>query len=105
MLEKLRAKLSILKAFLKTIHVKACASASRFIYDTRAEGSLTKFVLEGVGIVIAVMMLPPVADTVIGVNTSAWTFTGADACKTMMYLIPFIYIVAVIVHIVKSAIE
>lgn len=57
-----------------------------------------------IGVMISVLMLPPVADTVIGVNTSSWTFTGADACKTMMYLIPMVYVAGVVTKIVRTAI-
>lgn len=58
-----------------------------------------------IGVIVMVLMLPPVADTVLGINTTGWTFTGAEACKTLMYLIPMVYIAAVIVKIVKTALD
>lgn len=57
-----------------------------------------------IGVMISVLMLPPVADTVLGINTTNWTFTGAAACKTLLYLIPMVYIAGVVVKIVKTAI-
>jgi len=56
-----------------------------------------------IGVMISVLMLPPVADTVMGVNVSAWNFTGSQACITLMYLIPMVYIAGVLVKIVKTA--
>jgi len=102
----LMAFLLNLKTLLKAAHEYAVFQCLKFAYNTRAENTgASKFVMLGVGVVISVMMLPPVADTILGINTSSWTFTGANAAKTMMYLIPFIYITSVVIYIVKSAIS
>jgi len=117
MKQKIKAALKLLLAFLvslcrktketlKAAHQYAVFQCLRFAYNTRAESTgASKFVMLGVGVVISVMMLPPVADTILGINTTSWTFTGASAAKTMMYLIPFIYITSVVIYIVKSAIS
>lgn len=90
---------------LRILHVEGM----RFVYDTRASTttvggtSAGEWIGMAIGVMVAVLMLPPVADTVIGVNTSGWNFTGAAACKTLMYLIPMVYIAGVLVKIVKTA--
>lgn len=90
---------------LRILHVEGM----RFVYDTRASTttvggtSAGEWIGLAIGVMVAVLMLPPVADTVIGVNTTNWTFTGAAACKTLMYLIPMVYIAGVLVKIVKTA--
>lgn len=80
----------------------------RFVYNTRASTSIGgstagEWIGLAIGVMVSVLMLPPVADTVIGVNTSSWNFTGSEACKTLMYLIPMVYIAGVLVKIVKTA--
>jgi len=70
--------------------------------DASVSGS-GQMIAMAIGIMISILMLPPVADTVLGVNTTAWTFTGAEACKTLLYLIPMVYIAGVLVKIVKTA--
>jgi hypothetical protein len=101
----LKKILLLLYAYLRTIHVKAWKQTLRFVYDTRAESAAGKFVGMAIGVIISVLMLPPVADTVLGVNTTGWTFTGAEGCKALMYIIPMIYIACVIIHIVKTSLE
>jgi len=61
-----------------------------------------KLVGMAIGTIISVLMLPPVTETVTGINTTAWTFTGHDGVIAMMYIIPLVYIAAVIIYIVKS---
>jgi len=61
-----------------------------------------KLVGMAIGTIISVLMLPPVTETVTGINTTAWTFTGHDGVIAMMYIIPLVYIAAVIIYIVRS---
>jgi hypothetical protein len=61
-----------------------------------------KLVGMAIGTIISVLMLPPVTETVTGINTTAWTFTGHNGVIAMMYIIPLVYIAAVIIYIVKS---
>lgn len=108
MLEKIKMLLLMLfigfKKILRVLHTEGM----RFVYNTQASTtvggtSAGEWIGLAIGVMIAVLMLPPVADTVIGVNTSAWNFTGAAACKTLMYLIPLVYVAGVLVKIVKTA--
>ena len=91
---------------LRILHLEGM----RFVYDTRASTTTSvggtsagEWIGMSIGVMVAVLMLPPVADTVLGVNTTNWTFTGAAACRTLMYLIPMVYIAGVLVKIVKTA--
>ncbi|MCJ7805727.1 hypothetical protein MUP46_03745 [Patescibacteria group bacterium] len=61
-----------------------------------------KMVGMAIGTIISVLMLPPVTDTIMGVNTTAWTFTGHEGVIAMMYIIPLVYIAAVIISIVRA---
>lgn len=61
-----------------------------------------KLVGMAIGTIISVLMLPPVTETVTGINTTAWTFTGHDGVIAMMYIIPLVYIAAVIIYIIKA---
>ena len=67
-----------------------------------ADTGAGKLVGMAIGTIISVLMLPPVTETVTGINTTAWTFTGHDGVIAMMYIIPLVYIAAVIIYIVKS---
>jgi len=90
---------------LQKVHQKALQMTLKFFYDTRAETIAGKFVGMAIGVVISILMLPPVADTILGINTSAWTFTGAEGAKALMYIIPMIYIACVIIYIVREALS
>lgn len=61
-----------------------------------------KLVGMAIGTIISVLMLPPVTQTVTGINTTEWTFSGHDGVIAMMYIIPLVYIAAVIIYIVKT---
>lgn len=100
---RLKALFSLLKAYILTIHQNAMKMTLRFVYNIKAESIAGKFVGMAIGIVISVLMIPPVADTILGVNTSAWTFTGAEGAKALMYIIPMVYIACVIIYVVKEA--
>jgi len=67
-----------------------------------ADTGAGKLVGMAIGTIISVLMLPPVTDTVTGINTTAWTFTGHEGVIAMMYIIPLVYIAAVIIYIIKS---
>jgi len=67
-----------------------------------ADTGAGKLVGMAIGTIISVLMLPPVTETVTGINTTAWTFTGHEGVIAMMYIIPLVYIAAVIIYIVKS---
>jgi len=67
-----------------------------------ADTGAGKLVGMAIGTIISVLMLPPVTETVTGINTTGWTFTGHEGVIAMMYIIPLVYIAAVIIYIVKS---
>lgn len=84
-----RNKLSRLRSFLQLVNNN----------DSMQAGS---WIAMAIGVMLSVLMLPPVTETVLGVNTTNWTFTGAAAAKTLMYLIPMVYIAGVLVKIIKT---
>lgn len=75
----------------------------RFIMDTRAEGSRGK-IGDWIGLTITlifgVILTPIIVDQVQSANTSSWTFTGASGAKTLFLILPFIFIVGLIVYFI-----
>lgn len=49
-------------------------------------------------LIIGVSLVPTVVDTVQNIDTDAWTFTGATAAATLLGLLPFIFIVGLVIY-------
>jgi xanthine/uracil permease len=49
-------------------------------------------------LIIGVSLVPTVVDTVQGINTTNWSFTGYTAASTLMGLLPFIFIVGLVIY-------
>jgi hypothetical protein len=49
-------------------------------------------------LIIGVSLVPTVVDTVAGISTVGWTFTGATAAATLLGLLPFIFIVGLVIY-------
>jgi len=47
-------------------------------------------------------LVPIIIDQVQQTNTSAWTFTGATGARTLFLLLPFIFIVGIVVYFIGS---
>lgn len=58
-------------------------------------------ILGAIGIIIITVVLlaltPTVVDTVQGVNTSTWNFTGHEGAEAMLGLVPFVWIAGVLI--------
>jgi len=53
-------------------------------------------------LLLGVILLPMVIDQVMSANTATWNFTGYAAAKTMLGLIPFVFIVGIVVYFIGS---
>lgn len=53
-------------------------------------------------LVISLVITPVVVDQVQGLNTTGWTFTGAAGAKTLLLLIPFVWIAGLVVAIILN---
>lgn len=68
-----------------------------------ATGAVTAFIAAVIIIIAGVYMVPVIAhevDNVIYQNSSAWNFTGASGAASLMGLIPFVFIAALLVAVV-----
>jgi len=57
---------------------------------------LREFVDVIVFLILGLACTPIVVDQVQGLNTTAWEFTGYEGAITLIELVPFIYVVAIL---------
>ena len=55
-----------------------------------------------ISLILGVILVPIVVDQVQSANTSSWTFTGSAGAKTLFLLLPFIFIVGIVVYFIAS---
>lgn len=93
---------------IKEAHIYAMSLvrsvAPKYGLTLDADTGVGKLVGMSIGVMVAVLMLPPVTATVTGINTTTWTFSGKDGVIALMYIIPLVYIAGVILYIVKAVI-
>jgi len=63
--------------------------------------NISSKIIGAVGIVVITITLlaltPTVVDQVQNMNTSNWTFTGAEGAKQLLGLVPFIWVASILV--------
>ena len=62
----------------------------------------SEWVMLTITLVLGVILVPIVVDQVMSVNTTGWTFTGSAGAKTLFLLLPFIFIVGIVVYFIAS---
>jgi len=62
----------------------------------------TQWIMLTITLILGVILAPIVVDQVQSANTSGWTFTGATGAKTLFLLLPFIFIVGIVVYFIAS---
>ncbi len=65
-------------------------------------GKATTWILLTITLILGVILVPIVVDQVQSTNTTAWHFTGATGAKTLFMLLPFIFIVGIVVYFIGS---
>ena len=55
-----------------------------------------------ISLILGVILVPIVVDQVQSANTSSWTFTGSAGAKTLFLLLPFVFIVGIVVYFIAS---
>lgn len=55
--------------------------------------------------IIYVYLIPTFVTAVTGIDTSGWNFTGATGAIAILLLLPFVFIVGIILWFVKSILE
>jgi len=62
----------------------------------------THWIMLTITLILGVILVPIVVDQVQQTNTTAWTFTGAAGASTLFKLLPFIFIVGIVVYFIAS---
>ena len=62
----------------------------------------TKWIMMTIMLILGVILVPIVVDQVQSTNTTAWTFTGSAGARTLFLLLPFIFIVGIVVYFIGS---
>jgi len=62
----------------------------------------TTWIMLTITLILGVILVPIIVDQVQQANTSAWTFTGATGARTLFLLLPFIFIVGIVVYFIGS---
>jgi hypothetical protein len=68
--------------------------------DTKAESKAGDWIGLIITMIIGIILIPIAVDQVQDTNTTDWTFTGASGAKTLFLLLPFIFIVGMIVYFI-----
>jgi len=62
----------------------------------------SKWIVMVISLILGVILVPIVVDQVQNVNTTDWSFTGHSGAKTLFLLLPFIFIVGIVVYFIAS---
>lgn len=68
-----------------------------------AKGSkATEWIMLTITLILGVILVPIVVDQVQNTNTTGWNFTGGAGAKTLFLLLPFIFIIGIVVYFIGS---
>jgi len=62
----------------------------------------TKWIMLTITLILGVILVPIVVEQVQTTNTTGWSFTGYQGAKTLFMLLPFIFIVGIVVYFIAS---
>jgi hypothetical protein len=62
----------------------------------------TTWIMLTITLILGVILVPIVVDQVQTINTTGWSFTGYQGAKTLFMLLPFIFIVGIVVYFIAS---
>jgi hypothetical protein len=68
--------------------------------NTKAESKAAEWIGLTITLILGVILTPIIVEQVQNTNTSAWTFTGYEGAKTLFLLLPFVFIVGMIVYFI-----
>jgi len=66
------------------------------------ESKATAWIMLTITLILGVILVPIIVDQVQTTNTTGWTFTGYQGAKTLFLLLPFIFIVGIVVYFIGS---
>jgi hypothetical protein len=67
---------------------------------TSTQGKIGDWIGLTISLIFGVYLLPTIVDTIVTTNFTNWTFTGATGAKVLYQLLPFIFIVGMIVYFI-----
>lgn len=67
---------------------------------TTSNLSASEWIILVVSLILGTILAPIVVDQVQDTNTTGWTFTGATGAKTLFLLLPFVFIVGIVVYFI-----
>jgi hypothetical protein len=82
--------------------IKEGENKMRFKLADPEPGMVTKWILLVIALLIGVILVPIVVNQVQTTSTSGWNFTGYQGAKTLFYLLPFIFIIGIVVYFIAS---
>ncbi|MEM5867571.1 MAG: hypothetical protein QXG39_06595 [Candidatus Aenigmatarchaeota archaeon] len=62
----------------------------------------TTWIMLTITLILGVILVPIVVNQVQNTSTDSWTFTGAQGAITLFKLLPFIFIVGIVVYFIAS---
>jgi hypothetical protein len=62
----------------------------------------TEWIILSITLILGVILVPIVVDQVQTANTTDWTFTGYSGAKTLFLLLPFIFIVGIVLYFILA---
>lgn len=62
--------------------------------------SASEWIILVVSLILGTILTPIVVDQVQNTNTSGWNFTGYAGAKTLFLLLPFIFIIGIVVYFI-----
>jgi peptidoglycan biosynthesis protein MviN/MurJ (putative lipid II flippase) len=65
-------------------------------------GRATSWIILTITLILGVILVPIVVDQVQTTNTTDWTFTGYAGAKTLFLLLPFIFIIGIVVYFIGA---
>jgi hypothetical protein len=65
-------------------------------------GVATKWIMLAITLILGVILVPIVVDQVQSTSTTSWTFTGHAGAATLFMLLPFIFIVGIVVYFIGA---
>ena len=65
-------------------------------------GKVTEWIILVIALIIGVILVPIVVDQIQTTNTTGWNFTGYQGAKTLFLLLPFIFIIGIIIYFIGS---
>jgi hypothetical protein len=103
-----RAKNKISNAFVNATlslfaKTRISPQLNAFVNNKHAKvdmGFVVSLVGTVVSLIFAVYLLPVVVDAIQGTNTSGWTFTGHEGAATLYGLLPFVFVIGIMLFFI-----